>query len=196
MDRERTIAEIGRLTEGPPCVLPRDKLRAWMNSGDVEIQGAVYVLLRDARHKVTVAPLLRGDEYEPFYRGYLERVIREGSSSLTRHGAGYEIVKWMTSLSDDASTPKSALQGIRDWLASIYLNGSSEERQVLINGVLEHLFERQDIRKLFSDWKRDPVLREAIADASLWVRRGGRSPLTGNRESVRIRRRRRGGRKH
>lgn len=45
----------------------------------------------------------------------------------------------------------------------------------MVNGALEHLFERPRIRKLFRGWKADPLLAAAFADASLWSKKGGDS---------------------
>jgi hypothetical protein len=43
--------------------------------------------------------------------------------------------------------------------------------------LLEHLFEQQDIREFFSDWRNDPVLTIAHKEASKFYSGGGKTPL-------------------
>jgi hypothetical protein len=42
---------------------------------------------------------------------------------------------------------------------------------------LEHLFEQEQLREFFSDWKDDKILAVAHEEASEWYKGGGRSPL-------------------
>lgn len=172
-----TVALIEALRAGPPAVISSDKVLAWMSDRDLEIQGAVFVLLRDFSAKILLEPPLSESVRDDFYRSYLARVMMEGSASLTAHGAGYEIVRWMMDLLPQEKS-EARLLALRDWLGSTYLRFSAAHRDVLVNGALEHVFERPELRRLFEPWRKHPVLARAYSEADLWRRKGGSSPLT------------------
>jgi hypothetical protein len=62
-------------------------------------------------------------------------------------------------------------------LGKLYEEGSQEVRTCVVQATLEHLFEQKDIRKFFSDWQKDEVLKVAFGEASEWYKGGGRTPL-------------------
>lgn len=186
----REIEELIHLAKVGPVRVSRDKLHSWMRSSDLEVVGAAYVLLTEAGPKLRVEPELESGEVVLFCRRYLERCMKEGGEgpwSLTRHGAGWELAHWIAQLADNPATPRDAILELRDWIASLYRNGSREDRDVLVNAVLEHLFERAELRRLFESWKTDPILSRAYDDAVLWVRNCGDSPIVGRGKSKKSR---------
>ncbi|NMO17819.1 hypothetical protein HPC49_16710 [Pyxidicoccus fallax] len=187
-DRHQSLTELEDLIRSAretSLEISRDQLRQWMSSPDLEVQGATYLLLRESMKSLRITPPLDADEHLRFRRDYLERCIREGGEgpwSDSRYEAAWEIAGWMASVFDDPATARKVLVGLRDWLATIYREGSPVVRDALVNGTLEHLFERPKIRRFFNDWRNDPLLAGAFADASLWAREGGDSPLVGRRK--------------
>src|SRR5215831_10451737 len=158
MDRDRIIAEIRELAAKPGGEIARERLRAWMSNENPEVRHAVYGLLRG--HSVHVSPALDRDECFRFFQDHLSRALKAAggsNSALTRHGAAWEIAGWMAGLFRQQSGDKEVLVRLRDWIESMYLNGSADDRETLVNGALEHLFEDSKIRKFFSGWKKDPV---------------------------------------
>jgi hypothetical protein len=52
-------------------------------------------------------------------------------------------------------------------MAALYKEGDQRLRTCIVQATLEHLFERKPIKKYFSDWKQNPMLRDAFEEASL-----------------------------
>jgi DNA-binding transcriptional MerR regulator len=67
------------------------------------------------------------------------------------------------------------LLDLKKWLAKLYTAADEGLRLCIVHATLEHLFERKDIRKYFSDWQQDPVLAPAYKEACLWE---GKTPLS------------------
>jgi hypothetical protein len=186
MNAEDDLAEISRTIEAPTRnTLALRTLRLWMRNPDIEVQGATYALLRKAGSGLTVSPSPGPEEYLRFFKTYLERCLREdghGPWSLTRHGAGWEIAAWVSSLFAEHGKPTALLVDLRGWLAALYRQGPRVERDAIVNAALEHLFERPSIREFFKEWETDPELATAYRDASRWAAHGGESPLVKTRK--------------
>lgn len=73
--------------------------------------------------------------------------------------------------------PRSILEDLKVWLGGLYKEGDSEIRTCVVQATLEHLFENEQMRNLFSDWRNDEVLAVAYEEASEWYRGGGSSPF-------------------
>jgi hypothetical protein len=67
---------------------------------------------------------------------------------------------------------------MKSLLSRLYIEGSGELKDSIEQAVVEHLFERADIRQFFADWQDDPQLRSAYEAGRLWAEGGGWSPLT------------------
>lgn len=159
-------------------------VRSWMRHPDIEVQGAAYQLLRKIGDAPVVVPSVPTDERIAFYRAYLERCFDEdveGGWTYSRYSTCWEVAGWIAALFEDAVANGSLLSELKEWLASRYLNGTVDERDALLNGTLEHLFERPEIRDYFRDWSTTPGLSQAFADACLWADKGGDSPLVGKK---------------
>lgn len=62
----------------------------------------------------------------------------------------------------------NVLKDIRELLAALYKHGNEDVRLAIINGALEHLFEDEEIKKEFADWKNDKELNSAYLKAAEW----------------------------
>jgi hypothetical protein len=120
------------------------------------------------------------EDYQSFAREYFGRCLREdpkGAWINSRYSAGWDLVGWIASLWKDKSAHKVALDEWKSWLADMYKQGDADLRTCLVTATLEHLFEQRGMAKYFADWKADPILAEAHAQAVEWVSHGGESPL-------------------
>jgi hypothetical protein len=135
-------------------------------------------MIDDARFKIE--PPLSISEYKDFVKYYYERCILEnpqGQWSENRYIAGGTLVNIFATLWRDSSVPREILQELKAWLAHLYKANDAEIRTCLVQATLEHLFEQEDIRKFFSDWKDDLELGIAHKEASEWYLGGGWTPL-------------------
>jgi hypothetical protein len=108
-----------RVRSGAP--IPRERVRAWMESGDIEVCRAVHSCLLEEPYSSCIEPLLDFDEYQRFLMRYYERCLREDpggesdcgisgrtgtrSSSSGRRGSRSSIDKAMNP-SEPASSPR------------------------------------------------------------------------------------------
>jgi hypothetical protein len=138
----------------------------------------VHGLLSDSRFRVE--PPISLAEYVEFTKRYYGRCIREnpdGQWSASGYIAGGELVNIFASLWRDPSVPRPVLEDLKMWLGDIYREGDSGIRTCVVHATLEHLFEQEEIRKFFSDWRGDEVLAIAHREASEWYMGGGSTPL-------------------
>jgi hypothetical protein len=159
-------------------VVPLSDIQRWIASDDIEILGLTHGLLSDRRFRVD--PGISLDEYVRFTKHYYGRCYREnpeGDWSSSRYEAGGELVNLFASLWRDPSVPRPVLGDLKDWLGNLYKEGNPELQTCIVQATLEHLFEQEPIRALFSDWLNDEVLAVAHAEASEWYKGGGSTPL-------------------
>ncbi|OGP62907.1 MAG: hypothetical protein A2169_00475 [Deltaproteobacteria bacterium RBG_13_47_9] len=149
------------------------KVKAWMQSQDIEVLGAVYHLIIDKRYYLRIEPPLVVKDYLPFIKHYFERCFREipqDSSDFkwahSRYSAGWELASWFVNLWNDEGVPRSMLLEIKDWLAEIYKDGDEQLRVCIITATLEHLFETKEIARFFADWRKDLILRPGYDEAA------------------------------
>lgn len=141
----------------------------WMESDDIEVLGYTYAILNERR--IRVRPSLSLPEYQEWVRKYYERCLKEdpkGEWANNRYSAGADLVRVFIRLWDDAEVPRSFLAQLKHWMEHLYREGDKELRHCLVHATLGHLFEREPIREFFIDWKDDPILGEAYAEACLW----------------------------
>jgi hypothetical protein len=153
-------------------------VQRWMASTDIEILGFTYALLSDRR--IRIEPSVPLDDYVRFVKLYYERCFREnpdGEWSDSSHSAGMGFVNLFAHLWRDMSVPRSVLDDLKVWLGRLYKEGDPDIRICIVQATLEHLFEQEQLREFFSDWKDDKILAVAHEEASEWYKGGGRSPL-------------------
>ena len=166
-------------------VLPLNDLQKWMANKDIEVLGFVHAMLHDGRFKIE--PPIQQSDYVKFIKYYFHRCLHEdpdGEWSDSRYSAGADLVNVFARLWRDPSVPRSLLTDLKTWLGKLYEEGSQEIRTCIVQATLEHLFEQKDIRKFFSDWQKDEVLKVAFDEASEWYKGGGRTPLGKPRSRV------------
>lgn len=140
----------------------RDDVRRWMESQDLQVLAAVYVLIERGRVDSDPAFMLR----------YLLRCIDEDPQPDEHLHGGYEaawelaglLKQWRTL----GSASKEILRRTAADLMALYRRTDETTRNRILCGVLEHAFEDPELRPYFSSWQRDPDLREAYKLALDW----------------------------
>lgn len=167
--------------EQPPTTpVSKKTVLRWMESRDMEALGATYTFIFEPKYYQRIRPPLTFSQGYRFTKKYYERCFLEnpeGEWTNNRYEAGWDLVNWFAFLWRDATAPRSALGELKKWMAKLYKEGDQDLRRCLVNATLEHLFEQPKIRRLFDDWKADPVLSVAHAEALEWVKGGGKTPL-------------------
>lgn len=177
LEQIRRELESGR---GETREIPAVLVRSWMASHDPDVRGATYGFFHSA-HTTRVTPELSFDEVFDFTLNYYEWCIKTdpapGGWANTRYSAGWDLVGWFSALWNQQRERKY-FEEIKLRLADLYKNGNADLRKAIEHAIIEHLFERKQIRRFFADWERDPCLKSAYAEGTLWVTHGGTSPLT------------------
>jgi hypothetical protein len=167
--------------EPPTTPIPKERVLRWMGSRDIETLGAAYAFLSDkAERRNRIVPPLQFDEEFEFVKAYYERCFLENPDRdwcSNRYEAGWDLVNWFAALWNDPEVPRSTFDDLKSWMARLYRGGDATLRRCLVDATLEHLFEQSKFRQFFADWKGDPILGVAYAEALEWVKGGGKTPL-------------------
>ena len=155
-------------------------IRSCMDSKDWDLIDAAYVLL-NSPHFQRIAPPLSFDEVFEFTLRYYISCLKENPTPRgkppMRYSAGWDLVAWFCHLWD-CGVEKRYLKNVKARLAELYKSGDPDLKEAIEHATIEHLFERNPIRKFFADWKADPRLKHAYDEGMLWVSHGGTSPLS------------------
>jgi hypothetical protein len=172
-----------KMAESEHSAVPASEVRLWMSSSDPEVLGATYSLLMNEKLAQRVTPSLSFDEVFAFLLRYYEFCLREdphGERIDGRFTAGSDFVRVFVSYWDER-LDKKYFEEMKSLLRRLYLEGPVELQDSIEQAIVEHLFEREDIRDFFSDWRDDPRLKPAYDAGVLWVEGGGGRPLTERR---------------
>src|ERR1700675_1626919 len=156
------------------------EVHRWMKRKDTDTLGATYAFLSNGEQVQRVGPPLSFDDVFEFLLRYYEFCLTTDPDSAwanDRYSAGWDLVGWFTSLWDEQRDGKY-LQAIKSLLATLYVTGTPELKKCIEHAVMEHLFERNAIQEFFSEWRDNPQLHPAYEEGTMWVNRGGTSPLT------------------
>jgi len=149
--------------------IPAPVVRRWMRVPSIEVQSALADLLLEHSHRIE--PPLSMDEIcsavQSYYRQCLIQNFKGRGNIPNRHVAGYELVRWFTSLWSDPAVPRGYLVRLKDMLRELYVESGVPINEI-VTAVLEHLFEVPDVQEFFADWKSDPKLSEAFVQAKEW----------------------------
>ncbi len=168
------------LRDKQPASVPFGRVREWLGHDDPEVRGAAYKVLSEEPHLLDPHPAV--DDFVSLALEFLDRTIGAaggGDWAYSGYEATWNLASWFSWLALDPSTPPPLLESIVERLGALYERLDETGRETLVNGALEHIFERQELRDLFIAWKAHPVLSRAYADSCLWGDRGGDSPLVG-----------------
>jgi hypothetical protein len=157
--------------EGWPKTAPLDRavVIEWMQSGDLEVLGAVHRLLQYKSGLERTQPPLDFDDYFEFMTRYYRRCLCEYSDTnrdnfVEAHAsweASHAVVGWFVQLWRDKSVPRSALHNLKEWMAETTEVGP-RTRSLMASALRQHLFQQRRFRKFFADWESDPRLHDIV----------------------------------
>jgi len=167
---DEIVLALGSDPENPNTdPINRDEVLEWMSTTDIESMGALFYLITDSRHYPRIQPPLEFNHYHSFVKAYYEKCLIEnpdGEWSDSRYTAGWSFVNWFKGIWDDPNIPKLVLADYKEWLSKLYLGGNDKLRNCIVTAILEHLFDNQEIKKYFLDWKKDKRLNAAFSEAT------------------------------
>ncbi len=162
------------LDRSPDLVVPRSTVFTALKSSDLEAAGGAYMLIANPSFSKRIQPPLTKDDYVQFVMEYFERCFPEhpvGDYSHSSYIAGADFVRWFMHFWNESDAKRAVPTVFKDWLRRLYLSGDEHLKDVLVNGILEHLFENRKVLRFFRDWDADPELKEAVLRAAQWAKK-------------------------
>jgi hypothetical protein len=170
MDRDFLFAIAGdEDREGP---IPKADIVAGIRGDDTELAGAIYDIITTDRLRKRVEPALPEEELNDLIVEYFDRCIltdQKGEWTLTRYGAASEAQGFILDVWETAGGNSEPFIRWKKWMEKLYRAGDEGTRRAVVDGILEHLFERKGLRESFGDWRADPQLKTAYDEAQLWA---------------------------
>jgi hypothetical protein len=157
----------------PGANIHKGTILEWMAQEDIQALGAVYYLIMDRRYYPRIKPPLKLADYKDFLLHYFGRCFLEDPQldwTCSRYSAGWDLGNWFRSLWQDHAIPRRTLAEIKDWLGQVYKEADTGLRTCIVTATLEHIIEDRAVAKFFSDWEKDPVLKDAYLEALVWSR--------------------------
>jgi len=160
-----------------PERLKKKRLRNWFESSEPNVIGAALEAV--LRHWDFIEPALTRRELGELLKKNFEVSLRSRGEKLSDyayncHEAAKEFYGWV--IASHSALPdgeaEECLSAAKEFLEQKYRAGDEGQRNCIIAGALEHIFEVEELREVFDDWKDDPELSYAYAKAeewSLWV---------------------------
>jgi hypothetical protein len=163
------VAVLDRLRRGE-CI-PWQEFISWMQSGDVELEGAAFEALTCSPTRVVGN--IDADVADEFFFRYLlaslsqQRPPPQIFERPLPYIAAYEVAARYKELRLRGTSPR-LLESVRDELARLYLSGDADVKDRVVNGALEHILEEPACREDFRGWKLNPELSHALSKALEW----------------------------
>ena len=167
---------VKRMMEGAP--FDSEEVLAWMESSDVELQGAACDILMSKN--AVVRGQFEQERVEAFIVDYHVARMKEAGKPVEArvfntlpHIAAFTLALLYKQWFDEGPgrTTVDGLRRIRDELRKLYLEGDEEQKGCVVNGALEHIFENTACREDFTSWGCEPALASAIRAAAEWADR-------------------------
>jgi hypothetical protein len=153
-----------------PVKIKKRHLIDWFSSDDPNvIAAAVDAVLM---HSDWISPrLTNADILELLQKNLALNLFTRKAPTPYGHScyeAGRALFMWVTQVAVAGGTHPELLPRLSSFLSGLYLSAPDEQRNCIINGVLEHLFESDVIRQHFEHWQDEDALREAFINARRW----------------------------
>ena len=152
--------------------IPKADILAGIRSDDTELAGAIYDIVTTDKLRKRIEPPLADEELENLLIPYFERCILtdpKGEWALTRYSAAWEAQGCMLNLWDSEGGGSKSFAKWKKWMEKLYRAGDEKIKRAIVDGILEHLFEKKGLRQSFADWKADSELKTAYDEAQLWA---------------------------
>lgn len=152
--------------------IPKADILAGIRSDDAELAGAIYDILSSDKLMRRIEPPLAHDELDKLITEYFERCILtdpKGEWALTRYSAAWEAQDCILDTWENEGGSSEPFVRWKKWMEKLYRSGDEKIKRAIVDGILEHLFEKKELRQSFADWKSDPELKTAYDEAQLWA---------------------------
>lgn len=152
--------------------IPKADIVTGIRSDDAELAGAVYDIVTTDKLRKRIEPPLADEELENLLIPYFERCILtdpQGERTLTRYGAAWEAQDCILDTWESEGGSSESFVKWKKWMEKLYRAGDEKIKRAIVDGILEHLFEKKGLRQSFADWKADSELKTAYDEAQLWA---------------------------
>ena len=157
-DRERSISKADIL--------------AGIRGDDTELAGAIYDIVTTDKFRKRIKPSLTDKEFDDLISEYFGRCIvtdPKGERTLTRYGAAWEAQDCILDIWENQGGNSESFVKWKTWMETLYRAGDEKIKRAIVDGILEHLFEKKGLRQSFADWQSDSELKTAYDEAQLWA---------------------------
>jgi hypothetical protein len=157
-----------------PERLKKKRLQRWLESTEPNVIGAAV----DAalRHWEFVEPALTRREVGDLLMKNFDVSLANGGEKVSTyayncHEAAKEFYRWV--IASHSALPdreaEECLRVAKTFLEQKYRAGGEGQRNCIIAGAIEHLFEVDGLQEFFADWKNDADLSSAYVKANEWA---------------------------
>lgn len=144
--------------------IPRTLVRQAIGARDLELSGLVFSMIHNHKIRNRIKPPLEMVDFQELHLSYLPDCIKSPTVSdwcESPYLAGHAIVAWIRHLWQQQLKTSDYLVVWKHTLAKLYIQGDEAVRDIVINGIMEHLFQVEDIRFFFNDWRGHAILERA-----------------------------------
>jgi hypothetical protein len=155
-----------------PVRIKQRRVTEWLQSGDPNVVAAATDAI--LMHNDFISPKLNdGEILAILQRNFAINLSTPKAPTLYSHScyeAGRALFMWvlLQADSDYVLNNVDALDVLSTNLANLYLTASPDQKDCIVNGVLEHLFENDAVREHFVTWQAQPELNDAYVRAGRW----------------------------
>jgi hypothetical protein len=152
--------------------IPKADILAGIRGDDSELAGAIYDIVTIDQLSKRIEPPLTDEELDSLITEYFERCILadpKGERTLTRYGAAWEAQDCILDTWESEGGSSESFVRWKKWMEKLYRAGDEKIKRAIVDGILEHLFEKKGLRQSFADWKADSELKTAYDEAQLWA---------------------------
>jgi hypothetical protein len=117
-------------------------------------------------------PPLTDEELDTLIAEYFGRCILadpKGERPLSRYGAAWEAPDCILDTWESEGGSSESFVRWKKWMEKLYRAGNEKIKRAIVDGILEHLFEKKGLPQSFADWKADSELKTAYDEARLWA---------------------------
>lgn len=143
-----------------------ETLREWVQSDDPLLNELAFHTAFAHPHTV---PGLDEDERLRICLTFLEAALSGrygGSISDGPYVLAHTVQAWIRGLSaSDRPADRAALEEVLAMIERVARTGDDHARDVIVLGILEHVFEDEELRALFADWEQDAQLAPLYEEA-------------------------------
>lgn len=144
--------------------IPRAMVREAIGASDLELRGLVFSMIHNHQIRNRIKPSLEMVDFQELHLSYLPDCIKlpiESDWCDSPYLAGHAIVAWFRHLWQQKLENMEYLVVWKHTLANLYIQGDKAVQDVVINGIMEHLFQDDEIRFFFNDWRGHVILKRA-----------------------------------